>query len=217
MNHWIVKKIQEEKIIAILRGIPLEDIGATAEALYEGGIRLLEITFNQNSENRLKETAKAISLVKKMYGESMQIGAGTVLSREEVNVAVDAGAGFILSPNVDEEVICYGCDRGMEMIPGAMTPSEVMTAYNAGAPIVKLFPAGNLGEPYCKAIFGPINQVPMIAVGGIDLGNLESFLKLGFVGAGIGSNLTPNNLIHNGRFSELKELASAYVAAARLN
>lgn len=210
----ILKQIEEHRIIAILRGVPGEKIVDVAQALYDGGIRLLEITFNQKSATKLEDTKHAIMAVKERMGDKMTIGAGTVMSVEEVHAAKEAGASFALAPNTDEAVIKEIVACGMEAIPGAMTPTEIANSYSWGASVVKLFPAGNLGLSYCKAVMAPINHVPMIAVGGVDDKNLGEFLRAGFVGAGIGSSLTDKNMIAEGRYEELKALAQEYVKAA---
>lgn len=210
----ILEQIQEHKIIAILRGVPQDRIVDVAQALYDGGIRLLEITFNQKSETKLEDTRNAIMAVKARLGDRMTIGAGTVMSVEEVHAAKEAGASFALAPNTDEAVIREIVACGMEAIPGAMTPSEVADSWKWGASVVKLFPAGNLGLSFCKAVMAPINHIPMIAVGGVDIGNLGEFLNSGFVGAGIGSSLTDKRMIAEGRYDELKVLAESYVKAA---
>lgn len=208
--------MKQYRITAILRGIDREHLEPVVEALYAGGIRLLEITFNQGSATRLEDTAAAIARVKEIYGDRLHVGAGTVMSVEEVAAAHRAGAEFILAPNVDEMVIRAAVDRGLCAIPGAMTPTEIAGAYNAGAQIIKLFPAGNLGLGYCKAVMAPLNHIPMIAVGGVDQHNLPSFLKAGFLGAGIGSNLTDRRLIQAGDYQGLKALAEEFMAAAGL-
>ena len=214
MNTTILEAMKQYRITAILRGIDREHLEPVVEALYAGGIRLLEITFNQGSATRLEDTAAAIARVKEIYGDRLHLGAGTVMSVEEVAAAHRAGAEFILAPNVDETVIRAAVDRGLCAIPGAMTPTEIAGAYNAGAQIIKLFPAGNLGLGYCKAVMAPLNHIPMIAVGGVDQHNLPSFLKAGFLGAGIGSNLTDRKLIQAGDYQGLKALAEEFMAAA---
>ena len=216
MNTTILEAMKQYRITAILRGIDREHLEPVVEALYAGGIRLLEITFNQGSATRLEDTAAAIARVKEIYGDRLHVGAGTVMSVEEVAAAHRAGAEFILAPNVDEMVIRAAVDRGLCAIPGAMTPTEIAGAYNAGAQIIKLFPAGNLGLGYCKAVMAPLNHIPMIAVGGVDQYNLPSFLKAGFLGAGIGSNLTDRKLIQAGDYQGLKALAEEFMAAAGL-
>lgn len=214
MEKKILEQIKEHKIIAILRGVPGDRVVDVAQALYDGGIRLLEITFNQKSPTKIEDTTQAIKGVRERLGDKMTIGAGTVMSVEEVHVAKAAGASFALAPNVDEAVIREIVACGMEAVPGAMTPSEIANAYAWGASVVKLFPAGNLGLSYCKAMMSPINNIPMIAVGGVDDKNLGEFLKAGFVGLGIGSSLTDKAMIAEGRYGELKALAEIYVKAA---
>lgn len=215
METGILDRLNQYKIIAILRGVPVEQTADVAQALYDGGIRLLEITFNQKSAARLEDTKTAIRAVKEKLGDKMTIGAGTVMSVEEVHAAKEGGAEFALAPNVDEKVIKEIVNCGMEAIPGAMTPSEIADSYKWGASVVKLFPAGNLGLAYCKAVMAPINHVPMIAVGGVDDKNLADFLKAGFVGAGIGSSLTDKKMIAEKRYDDLKSLAEKYVAEIR--
>ena len=166
MNTTILEAMKQYRITAILRGIDREHLEPVVEALYAGGIRLLEITFNQGSATRLEDTAAAIARVKEIYGDRLHVGAGTVMSVEEVAAAHRAGAEFILAPNVDGMVIRAAVDRGLCAIPGAMTPTEIAGAYNAGAQIIKLFPAGNLGLGYCKAVMAPPEPYPHDRRGG---------------------------------------------------
>lgn len=215
MKTTILEATKEHRITAILRGIDEAHMGPVVDALYAGGIRLLEVTFNQKSPDRLEQTASAIRYAKEKYGDSLYVGAGTVMSVEEVLTAKEAGAEFILAPNVNRNVIRAAVDAGMCAIPGAMTPTEVAAAYEAGAEIIKLFPAGNLGLGYCKAIMAPLNHIPMIAVGGVDDRNLPEFLKAGFIGAGIGSSLTNKDMIAREDYAALQALAERYVMAAR--
>lgn len=215
MKSTILEATKQHRITAILRGIDEAHMAPVVDALYAGGIRLLEITFNQKSPDRLEQTAAAIRYAKQAYGDSLRVGAGTVMSVEEVLTAQEAGAEFILAPNVNLNVIRAAVDAGLCAIPGAMTPTEVAAAYEAGAEIIKLFPAGNLGLGYCKAIMAPLNHIPMIAVGGVDDKNLPEFLKVGFIGAGIGSSLTNKDMIARGDYASLQALAARYVAAAK--
>lgn len=215
MKGDILRATQEYRITAILRGIEKEKICQVIDALYDGGIRLLEVTFNQNSTAKYEETPYAIRYAKEKYNGRMHVGAGTVMSVPDLLAAYEAGAEFILAPNVNLEVIQKAVEIGVAAIPGAMTPSEIATAYEAGAELVKLFPAGNLGLSYCKAVMAPINHVPMIAVGGIDDKNLRDFLKAGFVGAGIGSNLTDKGMIQNSDYEGIRTLAQKYMNVAR--
>ena len=213
MNQ-LVELIRQEKIIAILRGVPAEKMESVITSLYRGGIRLLEITFNQKSDTRHQETGDAIRLARTLF-QDMHVGAGTVMSKEDVQAAYDAGAEFILAPNVNKKVIKASVKLGMLAIPGAMTPSEIASAYDYGAGIVKLFPAGELGLPYAKAVMAPVNHVPLIAVGGVDRGNVKDFLENGFLGAGIGSSLTNKQMIQNSDWEALTDLARQYVESVR--
>ncbi len=213
-QEMVTEAIKRHKVVAILRGIERESIEPVIDALYEGGIRLLEVTFNQKSVTKLQDTAAAISYAEKKYGNSMYVGAGTVMSVEEVVCAESAGAGFILSPNVNERVLRAAVERNMCAVPGAMTPTEIVTAYEAGAAFVKLFPAGNLGLAYCKAVMAPINHIPLMAVGGIGLDNLRDYLCAGFECVGVGSSLTCREMIRNKEYSRLALLAAEYVQAA---
>lgn len=205
---------REHKICAILRGIPGEKMEAVITSLYNGGIRLLEITFNQKSETRHQETGDAIRLAKSLYPD-MCVGAGTVMSKEDAIAAHEAGAVFALAPNVNEEVIKTVVELGMAAVPGAMTPSEIANAYAYGAEVVKMFPAGELGLAYAKAVMAPVNHVPMIAVGGIDINNVKSYIDSGFVGAGVGSSLTNKQMIKDGDWEALTDLARQYVEAVK--
>ena len=207
-KEWLMKN----KLVAISRKVAKEDIKNTAKALYEGGIRSLEITFDQSNPNCIEETVRSIEIVREVMGERMMIGAGTVLNVEQAIAAAKAGASFVLSPDTNVKVIDKIKDLGLISVPGAMTPSEIMVAWNHGADIVKLFPAGILTLAYYKAIKGPISHVPLMAVGGVGLENMKSFLDAGFCSCGIGSNIVRNDLIASKRFNDLTNLAKEYVS-----
>jgi len=211
MKKNILELVKEHKIIAILREIEEDKIIETVKALHKGGIRLLEITFDQKSPNKIEKTQNLIKKAMESKLDNLVIGAGTVTSLEEVRAAYEVGVKFVLAPNVNLEVIKESKKLGLGAIPGAMTPTEVMIAYDNGADIVKLFPAGNLGISYCKGIMAPINYVPMIAVGGVDLSNLKDFINIGFYGAGIGSNITPKDLIENNKFEKITNLTQDFI------
>lgn len=207
-KEWLMKN----KLVAISRKVAKKDIKNTAKALYEGGIRSLEITFDQSNPNCIEETVRSIEIVREVMGERMMIGAGTVLNVEQAIAAAKAGASFVLSPDTNVKVIDKVKDLGLISVPGAMTPSEIMVAWNHGADIVKLFPAGILTLAYYKAIKGPISHVPLMAVGGVGLENMKSFLDAGFCSCGIGSNIVRNDLIASKRFNDLTNLAKEYVS-----
>ena len=179
-----LEQILEHKIVAILRGCKPANIVEISQALYEGGIRLLEITLNSPG------ALDAIQQVASQFGDRMVIGAGTVLTVEEVKAAVTAGARFVLSPSLDVELIRFTRDLGVVSVPGAFTATEILTAYRAGANIVKVFPA-SVGPAYFRDIRGPLPQIPLMPTGGVSLDNIRDFQKAGAVAFGVGSALVP--------------------------
>lgn len=158
----IIDSVIENKVIAIMRGVGKDLSLKVADALFDGGIKMVEVTFNQKDPSSFKDTAASIKAISEKYAGKMLVGAGTVLTKEQVDMASEAGAMYIISPNVNVEVIKYTRELGKVSMPGAFTPSEVMTAYEAGADFVKLFPAGNLGPSYIKAIRAPISHVSIL-------------------------------------------------------
>ena len=215
MREEVIAKIQEEKIIAIVRGVGAEACRKVADALYEGGIRLMEITFDQKDPASFAATGGAIRAIGEAYAGRMLVGAGTVTSVELVELAASAGARDIISPDVNVDVIRRTRELEMVSLPGAMTPTEVMTAHNAGADFVKLFPAGNLGVSYIKAIRAPISHVKLLAVGGVNEDNVAEFLHAGLVGAGVGGNLANKKWIEAGEYHKITETARKLVDAAK--
>ncbi|MDO4277593.1 MAG: bifunctional 4-hydroxy-2-oxoglutarate aldolase/2-dehydro-3-deoxy-phosphogluconate aldolase [Lachnoclostridium edouardi] len=210
MENKVVEWILKYQLVAISRGVKPELMVKTAKALYDGGVRSLEITFNQASDTCIQDTETSIKQVKQALGDKMCIGAGTVMTIEQAEAAYKAGADFALAPDTNIDVIKKIVKLGMAAVPGALTPTEIAAAYQAGASIVKLFPAGNMGLNYVKAIRGPINHVPLMAVGGVNVENIREFLDNGFTSVGIGSNIVKNSLIEAGKFDEITALAKAY-------
>ncbi|ONI40657.1 2-dehydro-3-deoxyphosphogluconate aldolase [Candidatus Epulonipiscium fishelsonii] len=202
-----IETLLEQKIIAIVRGVSEKDIIQTVEALKQGGIKAVEITFDQKDENKYKETLTSLKKVKEHFGEEILLGAGTVLTPKSVGQAIENGAEYIISPNVDKEVIEMTKKMGAISIPGALTPSEAVDAIKYGADIIKLFPAGTLGKAYIAALMGPLNHIKFMAVGGIDKTNIKSFLDLGIAGVGIGGNLVNSKLTSAGEFEEITKRA----------
>lgn len=205
---------REKKIVVIVRGTYGEDLRKLAHALYDGGIRLMEVTFDQKDPDCLKRTPEAIRLLNSEFGGDFEAGAGTVLTRAQVKAAFDAGARFIISPNTNADVISFTKELGLVSIPGAMTPTEILAAHDAGADLVKLFPAATLGARYIKDILAPISHVDILATAGITEANFEEFLTLGLKGAGISGRLTDKKLIAAGDWAEFTARAKAFVEIA---
>ena len=212
MKNQVIDRILKEKIVVIVRGIDSDKIIPLAEAMYEGGIRALEITYNASN---MAENTLVAGNIKKLvdhFGDRMIIGAGTVLTTEQVELTKAAGGTFIISPNAKEEIIRKTCELGMVSIPGALTPTECVDAYDAGADFVKLFPITNLGSSYVKAMKAPLSHIRFLGVGGIDENNMEEYLKAGVCGFGIGSNIVNKKLIEAGDFKSITELARVFTS-----
>jgi 2-dehydro-3-deoxyphosphogluconate aldolase/(4S)-4-hydroxy-2-oxoglutarate aldolase len=204
-----LSEILENKIIAIIRGANPNDVIRISQALCDGGIKLIEITMN--SPNALS----VIKQVSSELGDKVLVGAGTVLDAETARSAILAGATFILSPTVDIETIKLTKRYGAVSIPGAFTPTEILSAYEKGADIIKVFPA-TLGPNYIKDILGPLPQIPLLPTGGIDLENLNQYIDAGAVGCGIGSALVnTKHEITEEYLQQLTKKASQFVSALK--
>lgn len=211
----VIKSIYENKIIVIVRGVSFEVLLPLAKALYGGGIRLLEITFSADGRVSDNETAEQIKMLSDNLGDRMYVGAGTVISEKQAELAHEAGARFIISPNTNPRVIAKTCELQMVSIPGAYTPSEAEEAVEAGADFVKIFPAVNLGSGYIKALRAPLCHIPFLAVGGITAENIPEYLNAGVCGFGIGANIVKRDLIESAKYDEIGRLAEKYAAAVR--
>lgn len=201
-------------VVSICRGVYGEDLEKLSDALYAGGLRAIEVTFAQSDPDCIEKTSAAIAALRARH-EDMAVGAGTVLTAAQAEAAYKAGACFIVSPNTDTSIIARTKELGMVSIPGAMTPSEIMCAYNAGANIVKLFPAASLGLAYLKDIRAPISHIPLMATGGINTENFSAFLKGGCCCAGIGSYLSDKKLIAAGDWAAFERRAAEFVSIYR--
>ena len=202
--------ILENKVITICRKVYGENLLKLAQALYAGGVQLIEVTFDQADPECIAKTTEAIRTLNQSFQGQMMFGAGTVLTREQVKAAADAGACYIISPNTDADVITYTKELGLVSIPGAMTPSEIMNAHNLGADIVKLFPSGYLGFRYIRDILAPISHVKLCATGGVSEENWGEYLSLGFAGAGISGRLCDKKCIESGDFAEITRRAKVF-------
>jgi 2-dehydro-3-deoxyphosphogluconate aldolase/(4S)-4-hydroxy-2-oxoglutarate aldolase len=200
--------IKEHKVIAIIRGVRMNNGPDLVKALYQGGIRIVEFTFDLSVPESYEDTAALIQCSRETYGESLVVGAGTVTSTALVQKAAQAGTAFIVSPNTDKAVIEKTVQLGMISIPGAATPSEIISAYAFGANAVKLFPAGILGLPYFKAVRAPINHIPLFAVGNVGEDNISDFIKAGAMGVGIGGNLVNKKWVADGAFDKISATAA---------
>ena len=210
MREEVIKAIEKNKIIAIIRGVEPSVASSVAKALFKGGINLVEVTFNQKEPQKFSDTINAICAIKESCPE-MIVGAGTVLSVEHVDLAKQAGAAYIVSPDTDEEVIKHTVKCGMVSLPGAYTATEAKRAHNAGADFVKLFPCVEGSISYLKAIKAPLSHIRFLAVGGVNVDNAKAFINAGAVGIGVGSSLVNKQLIERKDWNGLTQLAKAFV------
>ena len=213
MREPIISAIQKEKLIVILRGVPKAKLLTLAQAMYDAGIRLLEITYDATGKISDEETGENIALLARHFRDRMYIGAGTVLTEKQVNITKKAGGTFIISPNTDADVIRQTLALDMVSIPGAFTPTEAQTAHRLGADFVKLFPMDAMGASYLKAVRAPLSHIRFLAVGGIDELNIAEYLKAGACGFGVGSAIIPKNYLENEDYDAIKNLAQRFLAA----
>lgn len=199
--------IRETRIVAIIRGAKPDDVPKIVNALYEGGIKVLEITLN--SQNALG----VIKQISERLGDKIVIGAGTVLDSDSAIQALQAGAKFIISPSLDIEIIEITKQHGAISIPGAFTATEILTAYKHGGDIIKVFPA-SVGVSYFKDLRGPLSNIPLMPTGGVNLTNIAEFRQAGAIAFGVGSALVDTNReITNVYLNELTAKAKQYMQA----
>ncbi|RLQ93805.1 bifunctional 4-hydroxy-2-oxoglutarate aldolase/2-dehydro-3-deoxy-phosphogluconate aldolase [Falsibacillus albus] len=205
-----LKELKDRRIVAVIRGARPDTILPLAGALAAGGVTALEITM---------ETPKALQVIEKLSdagGPEMLIGAGTVLDPETARMAILAGASFIFSPTVKKETIEMTKRYNKLSVPGAMTPTEILTAYEYGADAIKVFPASALGPEYFKSIAGPLPHIPLMPTGGIDIDNVAEFIKAGAIAAGVGSTLVNAKVPLTQRdLTEVTEKAARFMEAVK--
>ena len=202
--------VKERKIVAIVRGLSPEYLVRLGHAFEEGGIGLMEVTYNQTAPETWKDTANGIEAVEKEFGDRLLVGAGTVITLEQVSMTYNAGGHYLVTPTTQPEIIRAGKALGLGLYPGALTPTEILTAYEAGADAVKVFPASSLGSGYIKAIRAPLSHIPLMAVGGVNEKNAADFMKAGCVGLGVGGNLVNKEWIKNGEWDKITALAKEF-------
>ncbi len=210
-----VRTIAEEKLVMIVRGVPADQMIPLAEAMYRGGVRVMECTYDASGKTPDEETAATIGRLAKHFEGRMLIGAGTVIKESQVELAAKNGGRFIVSPDMNEAVIRKTKALGLGSLPGALTPSEATAAHRAGADFVKLFPISTMGAAYLKAVRAPLSHIKFLAVGGVRLENMADYLAAGAAGFGIGVTDADKKAIAEGRFDLIEEKCRALVKAAK--
>jgi len=204
----VLAALRDGGIVPVIRADSADTALRIVDALVAGGIRTLEITMT------VPDAIGAIKAVADRFGSSVLLGAGTVTSRALAEGSLDAGAEFLVTPCVVPDVIAVAKERGVAVLPGAMTPTEVFTAWSAGGDIVKIFPASNVGgASYLKALKGPFPQIPLCPTGGVNLQTIGEFVKAGAAAVGVGGELVSKAAIDAGDYGKITELAKQYVSA----
>lgn len=205
----LTTELKREKIVAIVRGISREQADFVGEGLAQGGVSFMEVTMNTDDALHMIQSWRT------RYDKAVYVGAGTVLDVDMAKEAIAAGAQFLISPNTDLSVIEYALEQGIDVWPGAMTPTEIVAAYSAGAEIVKLFPTASLGLSYIRELQGPLSHIPLLATGGVTLDNLSDYFKAGAAAVGLGSALLPKDALSTGNADEIARRTAAFVEAAK--
>jgi 2-dehydro-3-deoxyphosphogluconate aldolase/(4S)-4-hydroxy-2-oxoglutarate aldolase len=211
MRNEVIQKILDEKVIAIVRGIYDEDCLNLAKALYKGGVKLMEVTFDQKSAEERQRTVDTIRLLNEKLGDCMDFGAGTVTTVEMVRQAKTAGAHFIISPDTNLSVIAETLALDLVSIPGALTPSEMTQAHRAGADFIKVFPANHVGPAYFKAVAAPLSQIRMLAVGGVNENTAREYAKAGAVGFGVAGCLFKPQWVKDGQWDAITQATAEFM------
>lgn len=201
-----LKLIRETGIVAIMRAKSHKQLIAAADAIKAGGVRVIEVTMTTPGALNVVESAK------KKYGEQVLFGAGSVLDSETARAAILAGADFIVAPTLNLDMVAL-CNRySIPVMPGCYTPTEALTAWEAGADMIKLFPASVGGADFVKAILAPLPQLEIVPVGGVDLDTAADFIRKGAAALGVGSSLVNQQLLDAGDLDELTRRAKAFIA-----
>ncbi|MET0242494.1 MAG: bifunctional 4-hydroxy-2-oxoglutarate aldolase/2-dehydro-3-deoxy-phosphogluconate aldolase [Flavitalea sp.] len=204
MNSFSWDAFRSMPVVGIVRNLPADSIEEVAERYAASGLTTIEITLNTPG------AADMISKLAKKFGGRLNVGAGTVCSVDDLDLALNAGASFIVTPVINEDVIRKCVDNRVTIFPGAYTPSEIYKAWSMGAPMIKLFPATRLGVDYIKEVLAPLNKIKLLPTGGVSLENCETFFRAGAAGIGMGSNLFPKQLIESGSWDELSVVFKRY-------
>jgi 2-dehydro-3-deoxyphosphogluconate aldolase/(4S)-4-hydroxy-2-oxoglutarate aldolase len=199
-----LQRVLDGGIVAVIRARSGEQLVEVAQALLAGGVEVMEVTFT------VPGAVRVLGRVADQLGDQILLGAGTVLDSETARAALLAGAQFIVSPNTNVDVIRMCRRYGKLAMPGALTPTEVVTAFEAGADIVKIFPCDLGGPPYLKALHGPLPHIPLMPTGGITLDNAAQYLKAGACALGVGGSLVEAKTVERGDFARIEELAKRF-------
>lgn len=203
------ERVTRSGIVAIIRAPDGARLAEVAEALVAGGVDVMEVTFTVPQAHLVLEQVAA------RLGDRVLLGAGTVLDTETARLALASGAAFIVSPVVNTELIAF-CRRHDKLVmPGALTPTEILAAWQAGGDCIKVFPSEVTGPGYIKAVHGPLPQIPLLPTGGVNLETAAAFLEAGACALGIGGSLVEPAALAAGNLARIESLARQYVDIVR--
>src|SRR6266849_4919488 len=206
----VIQRIKEIGVIPVVRASSEEEAISVVEAIKAGGLPLLEITMT------VPGAVQVIEELVKRFGDDAIVGAGTVLDAETARTCIDAGAQFIVSPAINLETIAFCRERNVTVMPGALTPTEIVQAWNAGADLVKVFPAGALGgASYIKSLKAPLPQIELVPTGGVTLANAAGFIEAGAAALGVGTDLVDISAIRAGQPEKITHAARAFLEVVR--
>lgn len=208
-NEFTLSRFEEEPVLGIIRGIKEEAISGVMEAAISAGLRFIEITLNTPNAPRLIEKTC------RDYSGALCVGAGTVLTTGDAETAVSAGARFLVSPTVKGDVAAFCRKRELAYFPGAFTPTEIETAWNNGATMVKVFPASQLGPAYFKEVKGPFQGIRLMAVGGINRENVPQYLSAGASALALGGSIFSPERMNNRQYSLIRKDIEEFMLAVR--
>jgi len=205
-----IEQIEKNKVIVIVCGVEKEKLIPMCQAIYDGGLRLIECTYDASGKISDEEIAGNIKMLAEYFEGKMLVGAGTVLTEKQVELTKKAGGKFIISPDTNPDIIKKTKEEELVSIPGALTPSEITQANRSGADFVKIFPMDMMGVKYIKDLKAPLSHVKMLAVGGVTADNMKDYLEAGASGVGIGSGVVNKKQISENNFEEITKLARNY-------
>ena len=200
-------RIEETGLVAVVRGADPDGVVRVVDALVEGGVRAVELTADTpGAMEMLRDVASTLD-------DDVSLGVGTVLDAETARHALLAGAEFVVTPSFDHEVVTVANRYGAPVAPGVFTPTEAVRAYEAGADLVKLFPASTGGPDHLSAVRGPLGHIPFVPTGGVELDNVGAYIEAGAVAVGVGGSLVDSEAVAAGDYDALADRARAFRSA----
>ena len=211
----IAALMKRERLVVIARGIPTDALVRAVAACVDAGVALLESTFDHTLPDPIRDNAEKLRALNRALGGRVRLGAGTVLSADEVRAAGDAGAEYIVCPHTDERVIAEAKRLGLAVIPGALTPTEIVRAWDLGADLVKLFPADAMGLKYIQSLQMPLGHIPLLAASGMRPEVIPDYLRAGVSVVAVSSSILQKALLAREDYDGIRGAAQAHIDAVK--